>query len=384
MFTILACADLQGGKVNLELTFPALPNIGELTRRAEEVFGNEVRALGGQDPGYHFTVNRVQIYDDVVLKWVDLISTQQLHEYDQVYVFQPQTPWHIDTQQDLPAPRPPSAPVAGGAPQSSVHGGGAAWPVAGPVGPSPAHPGGERPNIPTQEKVSVVFKELDVHAKGYLEYPEFERALRERGLDFSSNTLGELFYKADLNRDNQVTFDEWVNWAQIYPNTLETLYFRSKDTSEEAQLRGQIQRAHDQIASNKSRIEMLQRELEQNAAASSGLQGQVSALQGQLAEAGQKRQQLTVDERELLEEEIKMERQRDQMRMQQARFHEVTEKFNRGAASKVCPSLYVSCQRTHNTHRVLLAAQERSTHRCRLLNSSLVLRVLTRPTVLCF
>eukprot|EP01061_Rhynchopus_euleeides_P015446 TRINITY_DN26380_c2_g1_i1.p1 TRINITY_DN26380_c2_g1~~TRINITY_DN26380_c2_g1_i1.p1 ORF type:complete len:204 (+),score=89.22 TRINITY_DN26380_c2_g1_i1:47-613(+) len=178
---------------------------------------------------------------------------------------------------------------------------------------------------------------MDIHNKGYIEYPEFERALRERGLDFSTNTTGELFYKADLNRDGRVTMDEWSNWGQIYPNTLETLYFRSKDTSEEAMLRGQIQRAHDQMAANKSQIEALQRQLEQNHNETLSLQSQIGPLQQQAIAAAQKRANLTGEERELLEEEIRMERQRDQMRLQQARFREVSEKFNRESATKGSP-----------------------------------------------
>ncbi|KAJ9458589.1 calmodulin-like protein containing EF hand domain [Diplonema papillatum] len=354
MFTLLVCADLQGGKVNLELTFQALPTIGELTRKTEEVFGHEMKVIGGPYANVEFRVNRLQIYDDVLLKWVDLLSTTQLHEYDQIYAFQPQTPWHVDTTQDLPAPRPPAtqggsyggAMVPPGMPAYAPQGGAGMHPgydmpqgyPAGPQGyPGFVPAGADRPNLPTAEKVAVVFKEIDFQGKGYIDYPEFERALHERGLDFSANTTGELFYKADLNRDGRVTFEEWVNWAQIYPNTVETLYFRCKDTSEESMLRGQIQRAQDQLAANHARIAQLQRESDQNAATNHGLRSQVGTMQQQAAAAAQKRQEITPDEKELLEEEIKMERQKDQMRMQQARFQEASTKFNRGAASKGSP-----------------------------------------------
>ena len=43
-----------------------------------------------------------------MLKWADLVAVTQLHEYDQLYAFQPQSPWHIDVQKDLPPPRPPT------------------------------------------------------------------------------------------------------------------------------------------------------------------------------------------------------------------------------------------------------------------------------------
>ena len=62
-----------------------------------------------------FVIKKMEIYDDVLLKWVDLTSGQQLHEYDQLYCFQPHSPWQTDAQQDLPAPRPPTRPIPFGA-----------------------------------------------------------------------------------------------------------------------------------------------------------------------------------------------------------------------------------------------------------------------------
>eukprot|EP01060_Flectonema_neradi_P033965 TRINITY_DN5829_c0_g2_i1.p1 TRINITY_DN5829_c0_g2~~TRINITY_DN5829_c0_g2_i1.p1 ORF type:complete len:355 (+),score=72.94 TRINITY_DN5829_c0_g2_i1:109-1173(+) len=346
MFTILACADLQGGKVNLELTFPGVPTVGELTRRVEEVFSGEIRSLGGNTD---FTVNRIQVYDDVLLKWDDLISSTQLHEYDQVYAFQPQTPWHVDTQQDLPPPRPPTIP-GGYAPQHhlqphqqqgySVPRSHANQSYQGGPPQQYGHargPNGDRPNIPPNEKASVVFSDLDTQHRGYLEYADFERALHERGLDFSSNTVGELFYKADLNRDGRITPDEWSNWAQIYPNTMETLYFKTKDTSEEAMLKNQIQQSQESLMQNRARIDNLQRELAQVQNSSASLQSQVGNLQQQSIAAKNRRKEIPGEERELIEEEIKMERQRDQMRVQQARLKEVSERYNRTSAQKGSP-----------------------------------------------
>jgi hypothetical protein len=95
--------------MNLELTFPAMPTLQELQRKIVEVFSSEgaLRRPHGY-PAVDFHIARLQIYDDVLLKWTDLVTCTQLHEYDQLYVFQPQSPWHIDVQKDLPAPRPPT------------------------------------------------------------------------------------------------------------------------------------------------------------------------------------------------------------------------------------------------------------------------------------
>eukprot|EP01064_Diplonema_japonicum_P020065 TRINITY_DN2909_c1_g1_i1.p1 TRINITY_DN2909_c1_g1~~TRINITY_DN2909_c1_g1_i1.p1 ORF type:complete len:336 (+),score=78.95 TRINITY_DN2909_c1_g1_i1:46-1053(+) len=327
MFTLLCCADLQGGKVNLELMFPTSPTFGELTRRVEEVFSNEVRAMKCAES---FTVNRLQIYDDVLLKWVDLLSAVQLHEYDQIYVFQPQTTWHVDTQQDLPAPRPPTV----GGPATPVHHQHSPHVAAGQLPPTAT---GTRPDIPSTEKATAVFHDIDAASKGFFEYSEFERVLRDRGLDFSSNTIGELFYKADLNRDGRVTMDEWQNWGHIYPNTLETLYFRAHDKSEESMIRYQMQQVHDKMQANTARIAQLQRDSNQNSVEAGGLQKKIAELQEQQARAAEARKDTAPEERELIEEEIKMERQRDQMRIQQTRLHEASDKFNRNAASKGSP-----------------------------------------------
>lgn len=121
MYTLLVCADLYGEKVNLELTFPTMPTIQELQRKVMEVFGYEAQLK--RPAGYQptdFSIARLQVYDDVLLKWGDLVTCTQLHEYDQLYAFQPQSPWHIDVQKDLPPPRPPTTQTRGGPPPGSA------------------------------------------------------------------------------------------------------------------------------------------------------------------------------------------------------------------------------------------------------------------------
>jgi len=114
MYTLLICADLFGEKVNLELTFPTMPTLGELQRKIIDGFNAECNLRRPQGyPVIEFTIARLQIYDDVMLKWSDLVAVTQLHEYDQLYAFQPQSPWHIDVQKDLPPPRPPAQATPG-------------------------------------------------------------------------------------------------------------------------------------------------------------------------------------------------------------------------------------------------------------------------------
>lgn len=112
MLTLLCCAELHGEKVNLEVTWDELPgSLADLQYGISDVFTQEVaacRPLAGGPSAPSFDIARVQVYDDDLLCWADLASLSQLHGFDQLYVFQPQTRWHQDTQQDLPPPRPPT------------------------------------------------------------------------------------------------------------------------------------------------------------------------------------------------------------------------------------------------------------------------------------
>ena len=113
-FTLLVCGDLFSEKVNLELSFPEKPKLLDLLDHVQNSFTAEMRCL--QPPNMpaieQFNVNRIQVYDDAHLKWVDLSSPEQLHDYGQLYCFQPDSSWQSDVQQDLPAPRPPTQPEA--------------------------------------------------------------------------------------------------------------------------------------------------------------------------------------------------------------------------------------------------------------------------------
>ena len=109
MYTLLVCGDMYGEKANLEITFPNMPTIGDIQRKVTEIFTAEAALKRPSGfPAVDFCVSKIQIYDDVMLRWTDLMTCSQLHEYDQLYVFQPQSPWHIDVQKDLPPPRPPT------------------------------------------------------------------------------------------------------------------------------------------------------------------------------------------------------------------------------------------------------------------------------------
>eukprot|EP00759_Apiculatamorpha_spiralis_P014151 PhF_6_TR20846/c0_g1_i1/m.30029 len=111
MYTLLVCSDLWGQKENLEVVFPSIPSMAELITHIESVFSYEsirLRPPNIPDSECHFRVTRLQIYDDAVMRWVELTTPSQLHDFDQLYAFQRTSPWHIDVQKDLPPPRAPA------------------------------------------------------------------------------------------------------------------------------------------------------------------------------------------------------------------------------------------------------------------------------------
>ncbi|KAI5691203.1 hypothetical protein MNV84_07906 [Leishmania braziliensis] len=144
MFILLCCADLVGDKVNLEITLDAFPaTVQRLEADIVRIFNREVEQLSALQNSTSvaepFQVMSIFIYDDVLLRWTKLKSVAQLHEYDQLYVFQPQTQWHVDVQKDLPPPRPPvrsraSSLIETSAVFTSLHGKPSAsstWPSSG-------------------------------------------------------------------------------------------------------------------------------------------------------------------------------------------------------------------------------------------------------------
>eukprot|EP01065_Artemidia_motanka_P028461 TRINITY_DN33834_c0_g1_i1.p1 TRINITY_DN33834_c0_g1~~TRINITY_DN33834_c0_g1_i1.p1 ORF type:complete len:360 (+),score=148.52 TRINITY_DN33834_c0_g1_i1:67-1146(+) len=345
MFSVLCCAEVCGTRANLEVGFPALPTIGEFRRRVEETFRVEQRlstpAQLSAAPVRPFRVGRLQIYDEVLAKWVDLISSTQLHEFDQVYVFEPHSMWQLEEQKDLPPPRPPlRQPGSPPAPPRSVPDLSTPAAVCSPPGAQAAPsrlPPGWAPATARSEKAQQVLEELDVAGRGFLEYGDFELGLQQRGLDLAVSTIGEIYDKADLNCDGKVCPEEWHRWAAVFPNILESLWFHSRDCVEELTVRRRVDELDAQMRGNAQRKEQLLRELAALEAADAGLAQQRQQARETAADAARRRVQLSQEERDLIEEEIKMERQRDHMRAQESRFRQVSDKFNRDAATKGSP-----------------------------------------------
>eukprot|EP01060_Flectonema_neradi_P001816 TRINITY_DN11129_c0_g3_i1.p1 TRINITY_DN11129_c0_g3~~TRINITY_DN11129_c0_g3_i1.p1 ORF type:complete len:273 (+),score=27.43 TRINITY_DN11129_c0_g3_i1:48-866(+) len=146
------------------------------------------------------------------------------------------------------------------------------------------------------------FELLDDGRKGYLTFQDLVSGFRQRRLVFSEVTFGELFYKADLNKDDRIQLKEWINWGWIYPNLLQVLHYRSFDSREEALAK----QALKDPSSQKDR----------------------AGLKKSLAAATQRRLQIQDNEMMLIEQEIRMERTHDAVRIQELKWAETETAFN--------------------------------------------------------
>ncbi|RNE99404.1 calmodulin-like protein containing EF hand [Trypanosoma rangeli] len=112
-FDLLACTDIRGEKLNVELPFMEPPDslaefycILERVFRGEENDVKKRKAETSIHPSEPFTVSRVQRYEEDTQTWLELNDVCELHLHDQLYVFRRHaTRADISTQRDIPAPR---------------------------------------------------------------------------------------------------------------------------------------------------------------------------------------------------------------------------------------------------------------------------------------
>jgi hypothetical protein len=213
VFFVNVAADIYGRKHNVRLEFPTCPTVTELINAAETQY--DVTARATRPTGYPdipFRVQTFQVYDDVLMRWVDLYSSAQLTSGCQVYSFQPETVWNVDLQGTIPVARDTvSFATYVGSPRRAV--------IAADAGVPPS----------MSEKLRSVFYDLDSGNKGYILYSDLRAAFLRYDIDFSYTTIGELFNEADRNRDGHVSYEEWVRFSINHPNIIDALFFRQRD-----------------------------------------------------------------------------------------------------------------------------------------------------------
>lgn len=215
-FVSVAC-DIFSKKHNVRLEFQVQPTITELINAVEcqyDVTSRATRPSGY--PDIPFRIQTFQIYDDVLMRWVDLYSSAQLSNGCQIYAFQPETVWNVDLQGAIPIARDTitwSSSV--GSPRRAR--------IATDSGVPPT----------TSEKLRSAFYDLDRGNKGYILYSDLRSAFITCDIEFAYATVGELFNQADRNRDGHVSYDEWVRFAIDHPSIVDAIFFRLRDLQAE-------------------------------------------------------------------------------------------------------------------------------------------------------
>jgi hypothetical protein len=213
VFFVNVAADIFGRKQNLRLEFPTCPTITELINSAESQY--DVQARASRPAGYPdipFRIQTFQVYDDVLMRWVDLYSSAQLTNGCQVYAFQPETIWNVDLVGTIPVARDTVS-------WSSYTGSPRRARLASDAGVPPS----------MSEKLRSVFYDLDSGNKGYILYSDLRSAFIRSDIAFDYATIGELFNRADRNRDGHVSYEEWVRFSIDHPSIIDALFFRSRD-----------------------------------------------------------------------------------------------------------------------------------------------------------
>lgn len=213
VFVVSVASDVYGRKHNIRLEFPQVPTISELINTVESQY--DVTARATRPAGYPdlpYRVQTFQVYDDVLLRWVDLYSSAQLVSGCQIYAFQPETMWTVDVQGAIPAARDTVTWASS---------------VGSPRRARLASDSGAPPTL--SEKLRSVFYDLDVAGKGYVLYNDLRAAFTRYDIEFTYATIGELFNEADRNRDGAITYEEWVRFAVEHPAIVDALFFRSRD-----------------------------------------------------------------------------------------------------------------------------------------------------------
>lgn len=93
MVLLFAAGDVYGQRLNLQLEFPSLPTLAELFSAIQNVFANECAALRPGDRALQrFELERVQLFSEKdeasASGWKDLISSSQIADNAQLFVFQ--------------------------------------------------------------------------------------------------------------------------------------------------------------------------------------------------------------------------------------------------------------------------------------------------------
>eukprot|EP01059_Diplonema_ambulator_P005059 TRINITY_DN1478_c0_g1_i1.p1 TRINITY_DN1478_c0_g1~~TRINITY_DN1478_c0_g1_i1.p1 ORF type:complete len:293 (+),score=96.17 TRINITY_DN1478_c0_g1_i1:46-879(+) len=198
--------DLFGVKQNTRLEFAGCPTLSELITTAEAHFDKEqrIRRPSGV-PDVSYKCQTMQVYDDVLLRWVDLYSASQLHNGSQVWCFQPESVLHSEA--------PGSIPPARYAPES--------W-LGSPARARAVEEAGIRDPV-MSEKLRNVFYTMDTAHNKYITYDTLRDYFNRYDIPYTRAYIGDYY-----GRTGNMSYDEWVRFASLYPSVIDSLYYRPR------------------------------------------------------------------------------------------------------------------------------------------------------------
>jgi hypothetical protein len=297
-FSVNCAADLYGNKVNLELNFNTCPSVSDLYRVVETTFAVESSALRPSGQTFNtFKVARFHVFDENTQAWSELFNANQLTDYCQLYAFQREG---VESQQQIPPARAPTAARLannnGAAtlssptpriPPTNLAGSPASVGFGQQRSMSPPHPSPRSPvreyttprtpfaagtvavapsvgsatasrhqfpeNATFDQKVRIVFEEIDVNENRLIELDEFRRITRMLNIDLNAATVADLFQRGDLDRDGVLSLSDFQFFCQAYPTMMDSLYFRSKEFWEDNRRRNVIETRRQVLEESRAR-----------------------------------------------------------------------------------------------------------------------------------
>eukprot|EP01060_Flectonema_neradi_P034951 TRINITY_DN627_c0_g1_i3.p1 TRINITY_DN627_c0_g1~~TRINITY_DN627_c0_g1_i3.p1 ORF type:complete len:299 (+),score=61.81 TRINITY_DN627_c0_g1_i3:64-897(+) len=198
--------DLFGAKQNTRLEFAGCPTLSELIIAAEAHFDKECRLRRpAGSPDVSFKCQTMQVYDDTLLRWVDLYSPTQLRNGGQVWCFQPESIYHSEA--------PGSIPPAKYAPES--------W-LGSPARARAVTEAGIRDPV-ASEKLRSVFYNIDTSNNRYIPYSTLRDYFTRYDIPWTRSYVGDYY-----DRTGNMTYSDWVTFAGRYPSIVDSLYYRPR------------------------------------------------------------------------------------------------------------------------------------------------------------
>jgi hypothetical protein len=306
------CADVNGLKKNFDLAFERKPeDIAYFVEQIEYVFRKEC-----YDPANYrsFALDFIVFYEEASRRWRPLESCSQLYDHVQLYVFQSNIA--KETITEIPPPvkciRVPNVPTQS---SRSVH-----------------NPGFSVVDI---EKVEAVFREIDINGNDEISYEELSHAFIVAGVDFTEDAIRKLFDKSDANSDGMISWDEFRIFADLFPNTTETLFWRLCQATTELSPRS-LETANE-LKRLRQREHDLKKQLAEIAAAAKMLEQRLRQERAIAREADPKRRFLEAEEQDLMNKEFALQFHRDMVIQAEAQFSETAVRFDRAALTQGSP-----------------------------------------------